>query len=395
MRPAGRSVMAQHSSDRRAARDPSAAADPPLSGSSTFDARATPLRILDRYLAGAVLGGTALTFALLLPLLALFVLADEMDRVGSGGYGLQDAFLYVTFSLPRYVYQVFPIATLIGALVGLGQLASRSELVAMRAAGLSIGRIVRGAMIGGLVLAVLAVVTGEAVAPYAEQRALAVRATAQSGDAMQISARGLWARDGNAFINVRDLERGAVLADINIFEIEDGGLQFATHADEAQYRDGHWVLTGLRRSRITPDRVDVERLERARWDSLLNPRLLEVIVVEPHALSLWGLYRYLRYMEQTEQDAGAHEVAFWGKLAQPLLILAMIFIAIPILLGSARTTGTGIKLFIGIVIGILFYLVSRTFTYLALLYGLSPAIAAFAPLALFAMGAWALLRRVG
>ena len=121
----------------------------------------------------------------------------------------------------------------------------------------------------------------------------------------------------------------------------------------------------------------------------------EVIVVEPHALSLWGLYRYLRYMEQTEQDAGAHEVAFWGKLAQPLLILAMIFIAIPILLGSARTTGTGIKLFIGIVIGILFYLVSRTFTYLALLYGLSPAIAAFAPLALFAMGAWALLRRVG
>lgn len=353
------------------------------------------MRILDRYLAGAVLGGTALTFAVLVPLLALFVLADEIDRVGSNGYGLRDAFLFVTFSLPRYVYQVFPIATLIGALAGLGQLASRSELVAMRAAGLSIGRIVRGAMVGGLILAGLAVVTGELIAPYAEQRALAVRATAQAGDAMQISPRGLWARDGDAFINVRDLERGAVLADISIFEIDNGRLQFATHADEAQYRDGHWVLTGIRRSRISPDGVTVEHLERARWDSLLNPRLLEVIVVEPHALSLWGLYRYLRYIEQTEQDAGAHEVAFWGKLAQPLLILAMIFVAIPILLGSARTTGTGIKLFIGIVIGILFYLVSRTFTYLALLYGLSPAVAAFAPLALFAMGAWALLRRVG
>ncbi|WP_242476749.1 LPS export ABC transporter permease LptG [Halochromatium glycolicum] len=355
----------------------------------------TPLRILDRYLAGAVLGGTALTLAVLLPLLAVFILADEIDKVGDDGYGFSDALLFVTLSLPRYLYQVFPIATLIGALAGLGQLAARSELVAMRAAGLSIGRIVRGAMLGGLVLAALAIATGELVAPVAEQRALAVRAMAETGEAMHISGQGLWARDGNAFINVRDFEPGAVLSDIHIFEIEDNRLRFATRADEARYRDGHWVLTGIERSRIGADRVTVERFERARWDSLLNPRLLEVIVVEPHALPVWGLYRYLRYMRQTEQDAGAHEVAFWGKLVQPLLILAMIFVSIPILLGSARTTGTGIKLFIGVAIGILFYLVSRTFTYLALLYGLSPALAAFAPLALFTLAAIVLLRRVG
>ncbi|MBK1618530.1 LPS export ABC transporter permease LptG [Lamprobacter modestohalophilus] len=353
------------------------------------------MRILDRYLAGAVIGGTLLTLAVLLPLLAVFVLTDEMGRVGSDGYELTDALLFVTLTMPRYLYQVFPIATLIGALIGLGQLAARSELVAMRAAGLSIARIVQGAMLGGLLLALLATSVGEVVAPAAEQRALAVRATATSGDAVKISGSGFWARDGNAFINVRQIEPGAKLSDIDIFVIEDHRLTSATHAREARYRDGHWVLSDIERSQIGLDRVDVERLDQARWDSLLNPRLLEVIVVEPHALPIWGLYRYLRYMQETEQDAGAHEVVFWSKVVQPLLILVMIFVAIPVLLGSARSTGTGIKLFIGIALGILFYLVSRTFTYLALLYGLNPALAAFVPLALLTFGAVMLLRRVG
>ena len=355
--------------------------------------------ILDRYLAGAVLGGTLLTLAVLMPLLAVFVLADEIGQVGADGYGMREAFWFVTLSMPRYLYQVFPIATLIGALIGLGQLAARSELVAMRAAGLSIARIVRGAMAGGLLLALAATAVGELVTPAAERHALAVRAGGQtggqSGDAVQMSEQGLWARDGNAFINVRRIEAGAELSDIDLFVIEDHRLRSATHAREARYSDGQWMLTEIERSRIGSERVEVERFERARWDSLLNPRLLEVIVVEPQVLSLWGLYRYLRYMQQSGQDAGAYAVAFWAKLVQPLLILAMIFVAIPVLLGSARSSSTGIKLFIGIALGILFYLVSRTFTYLALLYGLSPALAAFTPPLLFTMGALILLRRVG
>ncbi|MFP4245710.1 MAG: LPS export ABC transporter permease LptG [Halochromatium sp.] len=351
--------------------------------------------ILDRYLAGAVLGGTLLTLAVLMPLLAVFVLADEIGQVGDEAYRLRDAVWFVTLTMPRYLYQVFPIATLIGALIGLGQLAARSELVAMRAAGLSIARIVRGAMVGGLLLALVATAVGELVVPAAERHALAVRAGARSGDAVQMSGQGLWARDGEAFINVRRIEAGAELADIDLFVFEDHRLRSATHAGAARYSDGQWVLTDIERSRIGSERVEVERFERARWDSLLNPRLLETIVVEPQALSLWGLSRYLRYMQQSGQDAGAHAVAFWAKLVQPLLILAMIFVAIPVLLGSARSSSTGIKLFIGITLGLLFYLVSRTFTYLALLYGLSPALAAFTPPLLFTIGAVILLRRVG
>ncbi|MBK1648489.1 LPS export ABC transporter permease LptG [Rhabdochromatium marinum] len=353
------------------------------------------MKILDRYLATAVISGTLITLAVLLPLLGVFILADEMDNLGTHAYGLSAALAFVTLSLPRYAYQLFPIATLIGALVGLGVLASRSELVAMRAAGVSIGRIVQGALTGGLVLAMLAVLVGEGVAPVAEQRAQVLRSSAQSGQTFQMIERGFWARDGDAFVNVREVLPNARLQDIFIYELEGTRLITATHAQEAYYAGDHWVLTDINRSHIGADQVRVEHQARDTWQSLIDPALLRVIVAEPQALPIWGLWRYLRFLQDSEQDSGPYEVAFWSKLVHPLLVLAMIFVSIPVLLGSARSTGLGVKIFVGILIGIAFYLINRTFSYLALLYGLHPAIAAVLPPLLFVAAALWLLRRVG
>ncbi|KAA6185633.1 LPS export ABC transporter permease LptG [Thiohalocapsa marina] len=353
------------------------------------------MRILDRYLAGAVIGGTLLTLAVLLPLLAFFLLADEMDHVGTHNYRFADAALFVTLSLPRYAYQVFPIATLIGALVGLGTLAGRSELVAMRAAGVSVGRIVLGAMLGGLLLAILAVAMGEALAPPAERHALTMRQAAKTGDTMQLTESGLWARDGDSFINIREVKPGAELRDISIYRVSGTELVSATHARAATYRDGMWMLEGIERSHVSAEGVRVERIDEAGWNSLLDPDLLKLIVAEPHALSVLGLYRYVRYMQQSEQDGDRYQVALWAKLVHPFLILAMIFVSTPILLGSARSSGLGVKIFFGIVIGIAFYLVSRSFAYFALLYGFDPALAALLPPLLFVAGALLLLRRAG
>ncbi|WPL16032.1 Lipopolysaccharide export system permease protein LptG [Thiorhodovibrio winogradskyi] len=353
------------------------------------------MKILDRYLAMAVIAGTLITLAALLPLLGIFILADEMDNMGTNAYGFSAALLYVTLSLPRYAYQLFPIATLIGALVGLGMLASRSELVAMRAAGVSIGRIVLGALAGGLVLAIAALLLGEGLAPLTDQRALALRTSAQSGQDIQITEHGFWARDDNAFINVRQVLPDARLRDIVILELEGTRLITATHAREAHYESDRWILKDISRSHIGEDSVRAEHLARDRWQSLIDPALLKVMVVEPHSLPIWGLWRYLRFLDESEQDSGPYQVAFWGKLVHPILVLAMIFISIPVLLGSARSTGLGIKIFAGILIGIAFYLINRTFTYLALLYGLDPALAAFFPPAMFVLIALWILRRVG
>ncbi len=354
------------------------------------------MKILDRYLARAVIGGTLLTLAVLLPLMALFILADEMDEVGENGYRFVDAALFVALSIPRYAYQIFPIATLIGALVGLGSLASRSELVAMRAAGVSIASVVFAAFKGGVLLAIVAVAVGEGLAPTAEQYALKWRSEAQSGQVTLKTDYGLWARDGSSYINIREILPGANLRGIYIYEFDqEHRLTRATHADDAKYVDGHWVLEGISRSGISDDHIDVSHRVQVAWESLLNPRLLKIVVVEPHVLSVWGLLRYVRYMTANAQDARPYEVAFWGKVVHPFLILAMIFVSIPILLGSARTRGLGPRIFFGVMVGILFYLVSRTFSYLALLYDMSPLLAAMLPPLLFLAGAFWVLRRAG
>ncbi len=354
------------------------------------------MRILDRYLAWAVIGGTLLTLAGLLPLIGVFILADQIDSIGVEQYGLGDAFLFMLLSLPRYAYQIFPIATLIGALLGLGALASRSELVAMRAAGLSVAQIVRAALLGGLVLAVAAVLLGEVLAPLTEQRGIELRRQALSGEVAQRTPDGFWAIDDGSYVNIREIRSGTNLSDIYIYQVDaTQGTLVATHAEGANYRDGRWVLEGIARSRVSSAGVTVERIDRAGWDSMLDPSLLKVVVANPHALPIWGLYKYIRFMWINKQDAGTYEVAFWGKVLHPVLTLSMILVAIPLLLGSSRSAGMGRRMFAGVLVGILYYLLSRTFSYLALLFGMNPFLAAIAPPALFIGAALILLRRVG
>ncbi|MBN2886308.1 MAG: LPS export ABC transporter permease LptG [Chromatiaceae bacterium] len=354
------------------------------------------MSILDRYLARAVMGATLLTLLVLLPLIGFYVLADELESLSDVGQGASTAFGLMALRLPGYLYQVFPIATLIGALVGLGTLAGRSELVAMRAAGVSVGRIVRAALLGGVLLALFALVLGELVAPVAEQRALELRRATLSGDVAQQTADGFWAVDEGAYVNIREIRSGVLLRDISIYELDPkAGALVATHASEARYVEGGWMLEGIARSTAGAEGVRVERIEQARWESMIDPDLLKVVVADPRVLPLWGLYKYIRFMRLNGQDAGAYEVAFWTKALHPALMLSMIFVSIPILLGSARGGGMGRRILIGVVAGIFYYLVSRTLAYLALFFGLSPLLAASAPPLIFCAGAWWLLRRVG
>jgi len=354
------------------------------------------VKILDRYLAGAVIIGTLVTLGVLLPLIGFFLLADEMDQVGENGYQFADALLFVALIIPRHTYQIFPIATLIGALVGLGALASRSELVAIRAAGVSIGHVVYAAIKGGILLALIAMAIGEGVAPIAEQKALQWRSKAQSGQVMLKSKHGFWARDGSAYIYIQEIPSGAQLHDIQIYEFdEEQYLSRVTHAEHARYVKGNWVLQGISRSMIDNARIETGRLAQASWNSLLDPELLKVIVVEPHVLPIWGLLRYVRYMAANGQDARLYEVVFWGKAVHPFLILVMVFVSIPILVSSARTSSFGARMLLGIFVGIAFYLVSRTFGYFALLYGMNPLIATLIPPLVFLAIAFWVLKQVG
>lgn len=353
------------------------------------------MRIIDGYIRKAVLSGTLIALLVLLPLVAFLLLADELDNVGTSRYGLWDAFSFIGLSLPRYAYQILPIAALIGSLWGLGNLAVHSELTALRAAGVSMQRIVLAVLKAGVITALLAVAIGEGLAPLADERGNQLRAEALSERITLKSRYGFWARDGAAFINIRQILPGGRLQNIFIYEFDEAKrLKLATHARSAIYTGEAWRLEGIVQSSLSEQGVEEKRAKQATWRSLIDPGMLSLLVVDPQVLSAWGLQRYIRFMEDNGLSAASYKVAFWNKVATPLVILAMIFLAVPLLFSTFRTVGVGQRIFIGVLIGVGFYIVNQAFSQLAVVYSLSPVLMAFTPAVLcFVVGVW-FFRRV-
>ncbi len=338
------------------------------------------MKLLDRHLGLSIVFGTLGAVLVLLTLLGFLALMDELEEVGQGNYGVVDACMFVALILPRYLYEVFPIAALLGSLIGLGTLASHSELIAMRAAGVSFSRIVLAVLKTGVAMMLFVAVVGELVAPEAEQYAQGMRAQKQKEQVTLKTRYGFWARDGNAFVNIRNILPGSQLADIYIYEFDkQRRLQFATYAAFAQYQEDHWQLGNIRQTRFTQDGVEIRTLDNATWESMLDPGLLSVVAVNPNVLPAWGLYRYISFMRANGQDAKSYEVAFWGKLVTPLVTLVMLFLSTPFVFGVLRHVGIGQRLFVGALVGSGFFLMNKAFSYMAVVYDLNPLFAASFP----------------
>ncbi len=352
------------------------------------------ITLFDRYIGGTVLIGIVSVMALLLVLIGFFELVAELEEV-KRGYTTSMAYTYVLLGMPRYSYELFPLATLLGSLIGLGVLAGNSELLAMRAAGISIARIVLSVLKTGLLVLLVVVIMGEYLAPAAEQQAQRMKNEALSGQISLKTRYGFWSRDGNTFINIRQILPDAQLADISIYEYgEDARLRRAIHAQRASFQSGGWVIQGVEQSDFTESAVSVSSSPEQAWQAELDPSALDVLTVKPHMLAAWDLWRYIDYLQKNGQASINYEVAFWGKLAAPLVTMVMLFLSIPFVFGSLRSVGVGQRIFVGAMLGIVFYLLNRTFSYMAVVYSLNGLFAAFFPLLLFlALAIW-LLRRV-
>ncbi|MFP4244691.1 MAG: LPS export ABC transporter permease LptG [Ectothiorhodospira sp.] len=352
------------------------------------------MRILRGYLIRQVIGGTLLALAVLTALDVGFAFVGEIEDVGQGSYDWVQALVFTALTIPGRVYELFPTGVLIGALLSLGTLAENSELTAMRAAGLPVRRIVGAVLLAGAVLMVAALLLGEVVAPASERQAQSMRTFAHS-EQIQVGGTGLWAREGNDYLNVRVIMPGPRLHDIRVYRFDDRRqMTEMVQARAARYTEGHWVMRDVTRSRIALDGVTVERAEEESWERLLAPELFDVVVVEPQQMSAWTLWRYIRYLRDNSLDSAPYELAFWTRFSTPLSSLVMLLLAVPFVFGSLRTGGAGQRLFIGILIGVGFHLLNRMLNHMGLVYGLPPLVSAVLPMALFLVIAVAALRRV-
>lgn len=353
------------------------------------------MKILNRYLGRYVAAGTLLALLVLLALDLFFAVIAEADEVGKGGYDWPHAAYYIALSVPGRIYQFFPMAVLLGGLMSLGALASNSELIAMRAAGVPVAGIVRAVLKTGLVLMVAAVLLGELAAPTLERKAQSLRASLQSPELALQGERGLWARDGRRFLRVETVLPDMRLLGVRVYELDEQlGMREAVYARSARYDGRRWVLEELRRSRFHRDRVDTEQKAREEWAHLLSPALFKVIVVRPEQMSAWTLARYVAYLRDNNLDARRYELAFWLRFTIPLSSLVMLLLAIPFVFGSLRSGSAGQRLVVGLLLGVGFYIFNRSMNHLGLVYGLSPLLSAALPLLVFLALSLMGLRRI-
>lgn len=348
------------------------------------------MKLLDRYIGKTVLISTLVVMVVLLALFAFVSFAGELDKVGRGDYDASLAMQYTLLLLPRLAYQLFPIVVLLGAIIGLGTLASQSELIVVRAAGVSLNRIIWTVMKVGLLLLTLMLLVGEFVAPAAEFKAQSLRAEAISGQASFRSDKGLWARDGNSVIHIRDLISSDQVGRVSVYDFDDNNrLQTVTTAGKASYEGDAWLLDQVLRSSVSEEGVKTSRLETQTWQSLLNPELVGVVTVKPDYLSAPGLYRYIEYLTDNRLDSNQYMLALWKKAVMPLTTLVMIFLAVPFVFGPLRSVGVGQRIFVGTLFGIGYFLADQTTGHLGLVYGLPPLMSVLvAPVLFFVIAAY-------
>jgi len=344
---------------------------------------------LNRYLAREVFAAVGFILIGFLGLFAFFDLLGEFRHLGQGEYDLRQVFLYVLLSTPTHAYELLPVAVLIGTLYVLAHLANNSEFTVMRAAGMSPSQASGMLLRMGLLFAVATFVTGEWIAPAAEEAAQHRRLRALSAGIGQDLSSGLWFKDERAFINVRQAREPSRLKGVRIFEFDaDFRLERVTSAAQGAYLEqGAWRLSDVVRTHFTADGPRTTREAESQWRTSVTPELISVLVVDPERMSAWGLYRYTQHLAENHQKTGRYEIALWKKLFYPIAALVMMALALPFAYMHARSGMVGLKVFLGVMLGILFHMLNGLAAHLGLLQNWPPFAAAALPGAAFFMAA--------
>ncbi|MFC3094542.1 lipopolysaccharide ABC transporter permease LptG [Alteromonas sediminis] len=353
------------------------------------------IRILDWYIARTLLSTITTTLSVLVGLSALIKFVEQLRKIGEGDYDMTVAALYVLLSLPRDIEQFFPMATLLGALIGMGVLASNSELVVMQASGLSRWNIISSAMKSTILMIIAVMAIGEFVTPVSEAKAKQIRTEAISGGALFRSDQLVWAKDGDDFVSIGQVINRDTLRNVTVYRFNDSRLLEQTvYAKQANYQnDQGWRLDSVTVTTFGLDKIDVTDLSSVEWQSTLSPDKLGVVAVKPEALSVRGLSDYVNYLINNGQDSSRYELAYWRKLFQPVSVAVMLLMALSFIFGPLRSVSMGARVIMGVLTGFGFFIANEVFGPLSLVYQLPPALGALIPSLVFAGIAGVLLKR--
>ncbi len=361
----------------------------PLGGQRSGESRkrgGTQVKTLTRYIGRELLAAILFIFVALVMLFAFFDLIHELGDVGRGGYTLSTALIFVALQLPSRAYELFPVAALIGTLFAMAQLVANSEYTVMRASGASLAQTMWALMRIGIPLALVTFLAGEYVAPPAERLAQQLRRPAQS-EGIRIVAQqfqsGFWFKQDLAFANIRSVLADMTLLGVRIYEFDrDLRLIAVRVAESGTFTgNGQWRLSNVKTTELSFSGAKLTKADTWTWDTVLKPSLLTVYQVAPERLELNTLYDNIRVLGG--QKTSRFEIAFWNKVFYPAAVVVMMILALPFAYLQRRTGGIGLRIFIGTMLGLAFFLLGRLFSYLGVLNDWPPLFSATFPLAMF------------
>jgi lipopolysaccharide export system permease protein len=343
--------------------------------------------MLFRYLTREILTASLLILLALLALFGFFDLIRELDDLGRGTYKLNAMLVFVALSLPSHAYVLLPAAGLMGTLFALARMSEQSEITVMRSSGLSLAQLALNVAGAGLVIALATVVMGELVSPYTEETAKGMRLKATRSIVAREFRSGFWVKDDRSFVNIQDVTADTQLLNVRIYEFDPSfRLASISRAEKGTYAGPNkWDLANVELTRFQGGKAVLERLPHRIWTSVLTPDILSVLKIVPERMSLLNLRAYVEHLRENRQKATRYEIAFWNKLLYPAAAILMMVMAIPFALGSTRAGGVGMKIVMGILLGLGFHFAGRLFSHVGLLNDWPGLLSAGVPVVIVAM----------
>ncbi len=313
---------------------------------------------------------------LLLCLDVLFALIKELNDV-SAFYTLGDVFFYVSLTIPGRIYELFPVSAVLSVVIGLGAMAAGSELVVLMASGYARWRIGIWALLSVSFWLVVVVWLGEFVYPAGTQMAEDFRNQKTSQGKAINTSQAIWLKDGNVVFRSNYMRTLAEpesyeLKDVTVFELKDNKLKQVSKAKKATYKSNQWLLHDIQVSRFDSTGVDLQNLSEVQWQSKIEPEILNISVTRPKYLSLRDIKKYNQFTQRNDQMQSAYHIAWWSKCSFPVLVLAATLCGVVTLFGVNRSGGLAQRLVVGIVIGILVYLLNKTLLNYGEVYHIHP-----------------------
>ena len=375
------------------------------------------MRILQRYFAVTIFQAVAFVLVAFLALQAFMDLTGELPRVGKNGYALQYVLLFVAVKLPGHVYEVMPLAALIGTIYTMAQFASTSEFTIMRASSMTTGMVAWMLAKIGVVLVIITFIFGELITPRTAPLAEKIRLSGRGAAISTEFRSGLWTKDivksegmtgeviGSRFFNVREVRPDGKLLDVKLYEFDNNfRLRSITVAKTATYQGTNkWLLSDVKENLFTnpallkpgseanlannyaqgSSMIETRASATKELISEITPRILSVSRSDPERMSASELALYTRHLQENKQETERFKIAFWKKLFDPLAIFVLMALALPFGYLHTRSGGVSLKIFVGIMIGVSYLLVNTLFSHLGMLSTWPAAVTAIAPSLIF------------